>query len=196
MTAGALLIAWKSLDYLHLPSEALQVAPNPASENWALRLHAFGGLIAIAIGPFQFLGALRRRAPLVHRSMGYIYLVGVLLGVIGAAVVAKTPEGAGANAFAFSVLAILWTISTGQAMRYALTKNFVLHRKWMIRSYALTFAAFTLRLGFVLVPMLGFSGDDIYIIVAWASWALNLVFVEWFLLAATARSGERAVQQS
>jgi len=184
----SLLIAWMSLDYLHLAAEDLRVIPNPPSEEWALRLHALGGLIALAVGPWQFIGLVRRNAPIIHKTLGYVYLAGVTLGVVGASVLAQTPQGVGANRFAFGMLAVIWTISTAQALRFALAKNFDAHQRWMMRSFALTFAAVTLRLGLMLLPQAGFGGDDAYTIVAWASWTINLVFVEWVLLPATARA--------
>ena len=41
--------------------------------------HTLGGMIASLIGPFQFLGAVRRRVPRVHVWLGRVYLVCVAL---------------------------------------------------------------------------------------------------------------------
>ena len=63
------------------------------------------------------------------------------------------------------------------------------HRAWMLRNFALTFAAVTLRIQLgVMTGGLGMSFDDAYACVAWTSWVPNLVLVEWFLaLAPSAR---------
>ncbi|HEX4097339.1 MAG TPA: DUF2306 domain-containing protein [Caulobacteraceae bacterium] len=50
-----------------------------------------------------------------------------------------------------AVLAILiglfsYRYATAQAWRYAKARDFLRHQRWMTRSYALTFAAVTLRL--------------------------------------------------
>lgn len=45
--------------------------------NWIL-LHIAGGMVAITVGPFQFVGRLRESHPAVHRALGYAYLVSVL----------------------------------------------------------------------------------------------------------------------
>lgn len=193
MAVFAVVIAWMSLDYLHVAAGDLRLPPNPPDEEWALRLHAFGGLVALAAGPWQFLPVVRRRASIVHRAAGYIYLAGVTLGVTGAAILAQTPQGGDANRFAFGMLALIWAASTAQAFRKALAKDFTVHRRWMIRSYALTFAAVTLRLGMMILPMAGFSGEASYAIVAWASWTINLIFVEWVLLPALERRAKAAV---
>src|SRR4051812_1420198 len=42
--------------------------------------HILGGLVAILIGPFQFWPHIRKNYPKVHRTMGRIYLVSILMG--------------------------------------------------------------------------------------------------------------------
>ena len=55
------------------------------------------------------------------------------------------------------------------------------HRQWMVRSYALTLAAVTLRIQLPFYQaVLGLSFDDAYAIVAWFCWIPNLVVAEWF----------------
>jgi hypothetical protein len=45
---------------------------------WIL-LHIAGGIVAITVGLFQFVGSLRDAYPGVHRAMGYLYLSAVFL---------------------------------------------------------------------------------------------------------------------
>jgi hypothetical protein len=53
-----------------------------------LFVHAFAGGIALIIGPFQFLDGFRKRRPVVHRWMGRLYLVSILLGGLSAFIIA------------------------------------------------------------------------------------------------------------
>lgn len=47
----------------------------------AIRVHIFGAIFALALGPFQFSARLRARRPFAHRLMGRLYLgIGVLVG--------------------------------------------------------------------------------------------------------------------
>ena len=46
----------------------------------------------------------------------------------------------------FAGLAIAWLFTGARAFVAARTRDFVSHRRWMIRNFALTFAAVTLRL--------------------------------------------------
>src|SRR5438552_3763738 len=63
------------------------------------------------------------------------------------------------------------------------------HREWMTRSYALVFAAVTLRL---YAPFLegAFGEYNGYAIVAWACWVPNLAVAEWLVRSKLRRSPE------
>jgi uncharacterized membrane protein YozB (DUF420 family) len=55
------------------------------------------------------------------------------------------------------------------------------HRRWMYRSYALTFAGVTLRL-YLPVAIFGPYGfAAAYAVIAWLCWAPNLFVAEWLL---------------
>ena len=78
-------------------------------------------------------------------------------------------------------MAVLWLYTTWKAVRSALRRQFTAHRAWMVRSFALTLAAVTLR---ILMPSLMMSGVDperTYEIVAWACWLPNLALAEIWL---------------
>lgn len=182
LLSTSLYYAAQALPYLAAPIEHLRLRPNPPGEAWALRLHAVGGLVALALGPWQLLTPLRRRAPGLHRLGGYGYVIAVAMGVAGAVVIARTPGGAGANAFAFYALAVIWTIATSLALAHAIAKRWRQHQRWMYRSFALSFAAVTLRAGMPMLQEMGFAASDLYTIAAWASWTLNLIVVEWIVL--------------
>ena len=51
-------------------------------EKWWLVGHLLGGMTAILIGPFQFSKQFRNRYLKVHRTMGKIYLIAILIGSI------------------------------------------------------------------------------------------------------------------
>ena len=71
--------------------------------------------------------------------------------------------------------------ATTQAWRYARERRFAEHRRWMIRSFAMTFAAVTLRLYLPIAPLLGYDFMDGYRITAWAGWVGNLIVVELWM---------------
>ena len=73
---------------LLLRGQVLALSRHP---HWLL-LHIAGGMVAMAFGLFQFVGSLRKSHPAVHRAMGYVYLVAVL--VAGSAGLWLSPDTA------------------------------------------------------------------------------------------------------
>ena len=54
-----------------------------------------GGVMAMVLGALQFVGRLRAAYPRVHRWIGRIYLLGMLVGIVGASgLVATSPAPA------------------------------------------------------------------------------------------------------
>jgi hypothetical protein len=83
--------------------------------------------------------------------------------------------------FGFAILAVLWLSSTWLAFQSARARDFSAHRHWMIRSFALTAAAISLRLGLPIAPALGYDFTTGYIVMSWASWIINLAIAEIYL---------------
>lgn len=82
----------------------------------------------------------------------------------------------------FMLQSILWFVFTAIAVTEARKNNIEKHRKWMLRSYSLAFAAVTLRLyAFISSDSINLSDPGSYEIIAWMSWLLNLVAVELYL---------------
>lgn len=158
---------------------ASNVMENLMARPW-IAVHAGGASTALLVGCFQFLPAVRRRKPL-HRWLGRIYAVGCLVGGVAALILAPTTSAGPVAALGFGVLGVLWIYITVQAWRAALARRFDAHRRWMIRSFALTFGAVTLRVYLPIGPMLGLDFLQTYVLVSWLSWVPNLALVEAYL---------------
>jgi uncharacterized membrane protein len=147
-----------------------------------LALFAHIGLapVALALLPLQFHAGLRRRRPGLHRWLGRLYGVSILIsGAAGAVLALITAEGAVA-ASGFLLLSLAWLGTTARAVWLAMQRRIAEHRAWMIRSAALTLAAVTLRLQLPLgAATLGFEAS--YPLIAWACLVPNLVIAEWLL---------------
>ena len=81
----------------------------------------------------------------------------------------------------FGGLAILWVATTSLAWRAALQRRFIDHRAWMIRSFALTFAAVTIRLYLPVLLVLPVSFEDGYRAISFLCWVPDLVAAEMYL---------------
>jgi hypothetical protein len=139
--------------------------------------HIIGGVIALALGPFQFLTKLRNNRPQVHRWIGRFYLTGIFLGGVAGIYMAFFAYTGIVATIGFLGLALSWLITSGLAYFHIRKKDTVTHRKWMIRSFALTFAAVTLRL--YQFPLAMAFGQEVgYMLVAYLCWIPNLIVAE------------------
>ena len=82
----------------------------------------------------------------------------------------------------FSIQAILWFFFTYKAYVYIKDKNIKAHQNFMLRSYALTLSAISLRLfKWVIVTLFELPPMDTYKIVSWLGWLFNIIVVECYL---------------
>jgi uncharacterized membrane protein len=162
----------------HVPDRLL-----PASLHFGI-----GGLVLL-IGPFQFVPRIRSSWPRLHRWMGRIYVAGCLLSGIAAFMLASSTNAGPVARTGFSLLAVFWIITTTMAFLKARGRDFFAHKRWMIRSYALTLAAVTLRI-YLPVSMAGFGMpyNVVYPIISFACWVPNVIVAEWFLRRSKPRS--------
>ncbi len=133
------------------------VAHNRFLDQWII-VHATSAATALLLGPVQFLPAVRRRCPGVHRWTGRTYVVGCLAGGASALVLAAGVSSGAIAGAGFGALGVVWMYVTGQGWRTARARQWPEHRRWMIRSFAMTFAAVTLR---IYMPLAGVLVDRI-----------------------------------
>jgi hypothetical protein len=151
--------------------------------------HVLGGGFALLAGGFQFSTGLRSRAPALHRWLGRFYLMVVLFGAIGGGALATMAAGGLVARVGFFTLAILWLWSGAAAYLAIRARDIDTHRRWMVRNFALTFAAVTLRIHLpVLTVGLGYPFEVAYPVVAWLAWVPNLIVAEWLILARRPRA--------
>lgn len=147
-----------------------------------LRLHIAGGMGAMLAGPWQFSERLRARALNFHRWLGRFYLLEVALGSIAGFAMATLSEEGLPTHLGFGALAVLWFFTGLQAYRMVLRGNIEAHRQWMIRNFALSLAAVTLRNWLPLMLFaLHWSFHTSYVIVSWLCWVPNLLIAEWLV---------------
>lgn len=160
----------------------------------AFVLHVSAAPIALALGIFQFLPRLRERRPALHRWSGRIYGIAILVSGVAGLTLALGATEKPVAAVGFGVLAVIWVGITAQAVRLAMAGRIIEHRRWMIRSFALTFAAVTLRLELPFFFILGgMEYPEASNYVAWLCWVPNLLVAEWFIRRNAARDMARAV---
>jgi hypothetical protein len=81
----------------------------------------------------------------------------------------------------FLVLASLWMITAGLALRAIKLRNYKAHEEWAMRCFALTFAAVTIRVQLGMGFATGYKFEDFYWMLSWTCWIPNLIFAEWLI---------------
>jgi len=175
--------------------------------------HVVFASIAILTAGMQIWTGLRRRYPALHRNIGRVYIfAGVLpASSFGFAIGSVSPFGPITRA-SNVLLAMLWLACTLIGYQMGRRRRYNEHRRWMIRSFALTLSIITNRVwavifASVLVPQLSttFRGNEVFLgqtiagLSAWLGWVIPLLIVEWWFverMEKSQRSGEEKRQRS
>lgn len=164
------------------------IDPDVALHYLSLAVHAVPGGLALVIGPLQCVPRLRARRPGLHRAMGRVYLVSVVVASAAAVFATAVTRGGFAVQVAFSLLVAAWLYTATMAYRCVRRGETGPHRIWMIRNYALTFPAATLRL-YLLIGLLlkktlisGLDFDELYTACVWASVLGNVLVAEYVIV--------------
>lgn len=150
-----------------------------------LGLHIGGAMVALAVGPFQFLPRLRRGSARVHRTLGLIYLSAATVGGLGGLGMAPTAYTGIVASFGFATMALCWLACTWTGFAMIMRGRVADHRRWMIRSFSLVFGGVTLRL---ILGSYGAVEDSVhswlsfhtaYMATSWLCWVPNLLIALW-----------------
>ena len=184
MTFLALIVAAYAFSALISPPTRPPFVQNLfANVPVSISVHLAGGLLAIGLGAFQLNSRLRARFLPTHRWLGRSYVVAVLASGVAGFILALGSSGGLVAHFGFGLMAVLWVGTTLNAYRHIRGGDVSAHRAWMLRSYALTLAAVTLRIYLPLSQVVGIEFEAAYQAISWLCWVPNLLLVEWFVIA-------------
>lgn len=180
---GSLSVALMSYRFLPLGLETAfpDMAVHIENLNLVFLLHVSAAPLALALGVFQLWPWLRVKIPMLHRYTGRLYVLAVFVAGLSSLIMALNSFDRPSAALGFGLLSVFWLATTFRGIQLARARDFAAHRVWMIRSYALTFAAVTLRIYLLMFSMAGFTYMEASIYLAWMCWVPNLIFAEWLL---------------
>ena len=144
-------------------------------------VHVFTSILVLVAGFTQFSKEVLKNYARLHRITGWVYFAVVLLISGPAAFVMSLKANGGLPARAsFVSLSIVWYTCTLMALIRVKQHRYQSHAQWMIRSYALTLSAITLRIYAYMFDALHINihPRDVYITIAWLSWVPNLIVAE------------------
>lgn len=156
------------------------IAGNTFRAGW-LVAHALTAATALLVVPWQLWPQQRARRPGLHRWTGRVYVVACLAAGATGLVLAFGAATGPVSTAGFGLLSIAWMYTTAMGWRMALRRDFTAHRRWMIRSFALTFAAVTLRLYVPVAVALPIDFADGYRAISFLCWVPNLLVAELWL---------------
>jgi len=180
MAALAAIIAIASYRYLlpGAPGRAPEIFANRFTHLGVLTVHASFAATALLVGPWQFVQRLRVARPRLHRRLGAFYVVCCLCAGAAGLVLAFGTTAGPVGSAGFGLLAVAWLFTTIKAWSLARARDFFRHRRWMLRSFALTLAAVTLRIYLPLAFALGLPYGQFYPAIAFLCWVPNLIVIE------------------
>lgn len=180
VVAGAVLLAASAARYYTLDPDVYFQREVYEDKTVGLLTHITAMILAALAGPHQFLRPLRERHLGLHRSLGRIYCAGAIIGALSGLYLAPSTASGAVSDTGFTSLGIGVLITTTVGLVRIRSGEVQSHREWMTRSYALIFAAVTLRL--YVAPLQAALGEhDGYAFVAWACWVPNLLVAEWLI---------------
>jgi uncharacterized membrane protein len=123
-------------------------------------MHFFAGAVLLLFGPIQLIGAIRAKAPAVHRWIGRIYALAAFAAGVGGLtfIAAKGTVGGLAMDVAFASYGALMVLAAVQTVRHAMVRRIEIHREWAIRLFALAIGSWLYRIGYGL--FFAFGGRD------------------------------------
>lgn len=130
-----------------------------------LDLHIAFACLALLAGALNFSQRLLRRNRRLHRAVGYVYLLSVLMVAMTSGYLAPYATGGRAVSMAFNLLNLLWMAITATALVQIRRRRIHQHRQWMVRSYAFCFTNLSIHvLETILTRAIGLRYETTYTI--------------------------------
>ena len=187
----ALMLA-TALQYfsISMKNGLLQIKPafQATSHPIALCVYICSNMLAMVAVFVQFSKKLRTRHTTMHRWIGRTYVFNVLLVAAPAGLIMSFNTDGNFNfRTALTVQSCLWWYFTYTAYWSVIHRDFVGHRHFMVRSFALTLSIITLRLWAVDVTAY-FEQPPINLdpITPWLGFIPNALIAEWWIRRAAA----------
>ena len=161
-----------------LPEDAQRLSATPV---WHFT-HVLGGATFGILGPIQFGNVLARKYGALHRVLGRVFVAaGAMISLSSLGLLWHFPD---TYSVAMSGGRLLFGIALGLALALAMQaiykRDFIRHRNWMIRAYAIGIGATAVSMVFFPIyiitgaPPLGLVADIAFL----GAWAGCIVFAE------------------
>jgi Predicted membrane protein (DUF2306) len=162
--------------------------------NVALVAHLIIAFVITVSGTLQLIPAIRTYAPAFHRWNGRVYIVIALVTSVAALYMIWTRNTFGGiliNKISVSMDAVLIVVFAAIALRYAVARNFAVHRRWALRTFIVVSGVWFTRVIYAFLNAMpgttpGVAEDmsgPTNIVIGFASYLLPLAALELYYLA-------------
>lgn len=148
--------------------------------NIAFYTHIVLGGFALLIGWVQFSPKFRQTKMDLHKNIGKLYIILVLISAVAGIYIGFFATGGLVTSLGFISLGVIWFYFTFMAYVHVKNKQIHKHQQMMIYSYAACFSAVTLRIWLPTLMALFGNFMTAYTIVAWLAWVPNVI-VAYFI---------------
>ena len=165
--------------------------PEFPAASFAICFHLVGAAYMALAGAFQLVKYIRKVYPVYHRWVGRLYILASMIASIGGLffILTKGDEGGRPADYAFATYGVIFLCSGGFTYYHAKQRDFVRHKLWAWRLYALSLASWMYRFDYYWWMVLFGVGENSwlhqenYLGLAdmWINWAFylpNLIVVE------------------
>ncbi len=151
---------------------------------WLLFGHIVPAACALLIGPLQFLKTFRNKNLRLHKLLGKIYMVFILISSLSALILTFTTTDQVGKMYTVSLwfLLLIWISSTGMAYWTIRLRKIQEHEEWTVRSYISTFA-FIVQNYIFKIPAVDTFGSfaEVSPNIFWFSWSIPLFGYQLYL---------------
>jgi uncharacterized membrane protein len=149
----------------------------------AFYIHVFSSILVLMAGLTQFSDHVLKEQRNLHRIVGRIYAFNIIfINFPAGMIMAVYANGLLPSKIAFIILDTLWCWFTVKAVIAIRKGDIIAHKQYMIRSYALTCSAITLRTWKIILSATLISDPLLlYMVDAWMGFVPNLLFAEWLI---------------
>jgi hypothetical protein len=185
----SLLLVYNTIPYFNFSTDSSFLTERIALYGKAIWKYSFyfhiaAGSLCILTALLQFSSWILKKRKKIHILAGKIYVFVVL--IIGAPTgfyMTFFAKGGFAERACFMAMAVFWFYTTYKGFKSAaVDRNFLAHKFWMIRSYAMALTAVSFRVYHILFLLLGYSNYDNYAVSLWISVLGNAAIAEFIIL--------------
>lgn len=146
-------------------------------------IHVLSSIFVLVAGFTQFNTFILQKHTQIHRNIGKVYVFVVLfLAAPSGMFIGYYANGGWTSKTAFITLSFFWFYFTYKGLIHIKNKEIQKHKQFMLRSFALTFSAITLRFWkVIIVHLFHLAPMDTYQIIAWLGWIPNILIIEYYI---------------